>query len=102
MFVVNVLSFRFPFVCYILYFIVPSPTSSINFNTSFRYLLFSGNILPGIIYIYITWCSRKPLNLPAKQFRIVVNAEIKQRTFGDVVEKLWKMKVLWFYDCLMS
>ena len=42
----------------------------------------------------MTWYSRKPLKLRTKQFRIVVNDEIKQNIFGDIFEKLWKMNVL--------
>lgn len=52
----------------------------------------------------ITWCTRKPLNLRAKQFRMVVNDDIKKMFFDEVVEKSWKLKVLVnrIYDCLMG
>ena len=50
----------------------------------------------------MTRYSHKPLKLRTKQFRIVVNDEIKQSIFGDIFEKLWKMNVLWIYVCSTS
>ena len=48
----------------------------------FRYLLFSGNILGE--FMYITRCTRKPLNLRAKYFQIAINDETKQIILGNV------------------
>ena len=94
----NVLKFRVPFVCYIL----PLPTSP-------SILIFLFVILLTVLckhlgeFMYITWCTSKPLNLRAKQ--VVVNDEIKQITFrwrlGKIMENEGFVN-LWQFDELGS